>query len=190
MPTASAELNYIQNNVQSFFSLVHISTFEPTVGVILNFSSPVYHVIAQAGVVPYMEVEYMYDPLGRTHIEQWDVSSIVIPALGAQVGVISTDFYALVYSKTTSTSPPSVTVTASTIAISTHEYNPDNNVDLSLSVSISPAPQILRIPFHNYLQVLSTEVQFSDRSCVDNSINASSVFYYFNIYLFFIIYLV
>lgn len=166
---------------------MHISTDRPTVGVILSFSSPVYQVIAQAGEIPIMPVGCLffppYDPIARVIVQQSMASSVVIPALAFQTGVITSDFFALVFSNSSS---PLVSATASVISTSTSEYTPSNK-EVSISVSSSTLPQIFRIPYHEDLQVVSTEVEYSDMSCLDSA-NFSEVLFLF-IIIFSILYL-
>lgn len=175
---------YTQSDDTTCVSFVHISTSEPTVGVFLTFSDSVYEVTAQGGAIPLLSNANSmppYDPIGRAFVQEQFISSIVVPALAAQLGEITTDFYALVYHDSSSPPSPSISVTASTISPTTREYN---GQVLSFAVSTSSLPQIFRIPFHKDLQVVSTEVIFSNLSCVDEGYNATSVSHIFLYYSF------
>lgn len=127
----TAELEYIKNDVDSSVSLIHLSTSEPTVGIFLNFSSTVYSITAQAGRIPAVGLVYPmmpYDSQGFYPVQQQSISTFAIAALSATVGSATTDFYALVYHD--SSTPPSISVTASLIAISTSETTKIQNPSL------------------------------------------------------------
>jgi hypothetical protein len=96
----------------------------------------------------------------------------VIPAIAIQTGVISTDFFAFIFTNSPSPPSPAVTVTASFIPSQTVNYDVTHHT-VSSSLTPSPLPQIIHIPFTLDLQVVSVEIVFNNNfSCVSSNVSS------------------
>jgi hypothetical protein len=188
-PTSSAQLSFTPINDTYSAALVHVTTFSSTVGILLEFSDPIDCALGQAGSIPKFgstseTFNMPYDPIGRIPMQQYDSSSFIITATAVQTGVMTSDFYAILF--VNSTAPATITATATYITPTTANYSTVTH-ESSFVVPNAVLPQIVRIPFSEDLQVVRASFDFdgnfSQDCVVDNFTQVPSCFIFFVLFV-------